>query len=101
MFKKFLGAVLISASLTSFACTIDGKEGFVPENDLNILIRQNIAGYFIDNTRTFNKPFYYSKLVGEIDSSDVSIVNSLTDIQLMKKDIDLLKAGHEILKQAE
>jgi len=36
MLKKYLAVVLISTSLTSFACSIDGKEGFVPENHLNI-----------------------------------------------------------------
>lgn len=34
MFKKLITTAVLSASITTMACTIDGKEGILPENDL-------------------------------------------------------------------
>lgn len=55
------------------------------ENDINVLANTSIIDYFDTTTKKFNKPFYFSSLVRAIDNSNISIVNSLTDIKMMKK----------------
>lgn len=63
------------------------------ENGLSNIVNAAIVNYFSNSTEKFNKPFYFSPLTKSIDNSHVSIVNSLTDILIMKKFSPILGAA--------
>jgi hypothetical protein len=42
--KMIVSSALILGSVHSYACTVDGKEGFAPENKLNIPVSNNKSG---------------------------------------------------------
>jgi len=52
MFKKLIATTIMAASLSSFACTIEGTEGIVPENDL--WLSPNSKGINAMDEATFN-----------------------------------------------
>lgn len=55
-------------------------------------VKSSVVKYFEDNTELFNKPFYFSKFTTEVDNSDVSIANSITDLRMMKRFYPLISA---------
>jgi len=54
-------------------------------NDIKSLVSSKISQFNIDKVNSFNKTFYYSKLVKEIDNADTSILGNDTDFRVIKK----------------
>ena len=53
-------------------------------NDLASLVNTTISNYNTNNLGTFNSPFRYSELIGQIDDSDSAINSNITTVQMSK-----------------
>lgn len=53
MIKQFIAASTLVATVSGFACSIDGKEGFLPDNDLYISTSSKSKNLTMDE-KTFN-----------------------------------------------
>ena len=53
-------------------------------NDLIALVNTTVSNYNTNNLGSFNSPFRFSELVGQIDDTDSSIVSNITTVQMSK-----------------